>query len=253
MRSAPSSCVSVRSAPAKSAPTSVQLWSDADRNRAPAKKTPEKSRKSSSQCSKIAPGAEAPSNFALRSVGAGEVRAGQGRAARGRRGSGRRACRSLPERSLPARSAPVRSGVTLGFWARQSFHSGDRSDAASARDWPCAAIVTGRRRAKARYNRTQMSTASTPLVAAPSEGDGADPQGPARRPPAPLRADVGGGARRAAGAAPGQDLLRRARLRTASGRSSTVSSWTARRCPNTQDPARALEAILAARARASTC
>ncbi len=122
-RSAPSRRTKERSAPAKSVPTSVQLWSDAERSRAPAKKALVKSRKSRSQCSKIAPGPETPSHLAWRRVA--RVKSVPASVAREKSARVRSArLRSLPDRSMPARSAPVRSGVTFAFLTRHSFHAG---------------------------------------------------------------------------------------------------------------------------------
>ena len=108
--------------------------------------------------------------------------------------------------------------------------------ASSAQDLPSSGIVTARR-AGARYNpedehrRHDSRRRSEP-------GDGAHPQGVARRPPADLRHELGGDARRTAGAAPGEDCSTARRARTASGPWSTVSSSTARRCPTRTTPSR---------------
>ena len=88
-----------------------------------------------------------------------------------------------------------------------------------------------------------MSTAATSPLSRAFEGDGPDPEGAARRPSAPLRADVGGVARRASRAAPGQDVLRRA---VPVGVWSIVDGLVVDGVPvpETRDPVKALEAIL---------
>ena len=80
------------------------------------------------QCSKTAPGADAPANRV--SVSAARVKSVSDRFAPekfAREQSAR--FKSLPERFFPPRSAFVKSGVTLGFLARQAFHSGERRSA----------------------------------------------------------------------------------------------------------------------------
>src|SRR6266540_1158026 len=200
-RSEPSQWVRVRSAPARLAPTKEQLWSDADLKRAPTRKALEKSRKSSTQFSKTAPGAEAPSSFAsTRTARERSAAAREAPSSSARERSAR--FKSLPERSWPERPASVRSGVTLALRARQAVHSADRSNAR------CSGLGIGViLREVATIARDEHSRANG---GGASQGDRPDSQGPAWGAPDPLHPDVGGVACRAAGAAPGQDLLRAA-------------------------------------------
>ena len=217
--SAPSSRVNERSAPARSAPTREVLCSEAERSRAPAKKTSEKSRKSRAQCSKMAPGACISANFALRSVA--RERSVPESVARERSARVRSArLRSLPEMSLPVRSAPVRSGVTFGFFARQSFHSGVR------RIRKCSGLAIcghcNRPGAEGALQSLAVSTATTTPIAAPTKAMDRIRKALLGGHPLHLRPDVGGGASRAPRAAPREDVLRRARvLRRVVGRGRT--------------------------------
>src|SRR5262249_15111246 len=89
----------------------------------PAKKILERFSWSSLQCSRIAPGADAPVRRVWSRVARGESVAARG--APGRLGRERSArLRFLPERALPANAASVRSAATLELRLLQAFHSG---------------------------------------------------------------------------------------------------------------------------------